>query len=566
MAAASSPAALLKSPSQVSLLWQRLFEVGRAAALPARLRLLEATQAARLAVITALQDPDWLGEASSSGASSAVADSLVNSAMPGGSAAAGANATPGPAGAGAAGWWERLPAAPANGFSKNGEDGILSYIFEHVHVTNKFYVDLGADAGHGSNTEMLRKVGWRGWLINRENQNQATGMYLEKLFPGNVMAVFNKYKMPRLVDLLVIDLDSNEAHVLHALWQAGVRPRVVMIETNNNFGEDSVLSFPAGYKFLTHQWTSCGQVCTRILDSGQYQRVICGASVRGLARMAELFDYFPTYLNKMNLFLIRGDLVPKAMRKTWTFDDVLKRSRGLGRKALPFPRKECMPFMDGLVPLVEPSPAAAKATPDAAKPTAAAKLPGAATKPAPAVAKPAPDAKAAIAAAVAEVIAKALAAAKPQPGAAEAGKAKTEKPPGGQKDEEASPRWRGLLMDCCNDNLTMGLHKEDVSPQSIISLFTKHKVHLPGRLPASNPRPRGQRPLRERLGAQLSRQAHTQQDGGHRRSSSPCGPVCTFAGERGAQQAVLCGAGAHGMFLLAKSAAYYSPAGGACSC
>merc|ERR1712216_388258 len=54
-------------------------------------------------------------------------------------------------------WWELLPSQPAGIFSQTSEDGILHFIFHNIGVSNKVYVEFGAEDGSQCNTRLLRE-------------------------------------------------------------------------------------------------------------------------------------------------------------------------------------------------------------------------------------------------------------------------------------------------------------------------------------------------------------------------------------------------------------------------
>lgn len=53
------------------------------------------------------------------------------------------------------------------------------------------------------------------------------------VWPGNIELLFEDHGVPKDFDLLVIDIDSNDYYVWHAIQS--YRPKVVMIETNPMF-------------------------------------------------------------------------------------------------------------------------------------------------------------------------------------------------------------------------------------------------------------------------------------------------------------------------------------------
>ena len=145
--------------------------------------------------------------------------------------------------------------------SQHGEEGVLEKIFEIVPPTSKYAVEFGAwDGIVASNTALLmREQGWGGLLIeghprrakklakNYADLPNVTTMH-RWIFPGNIELLFEEAGVPKDLDLLIIDIDSNDYYVWRAIRD--YRPKVVMIEANYNFRppERAVVDFhPMNY-------------------------------------------------------------------------------------------------------------------------------------------------------------------------------------------------------------------------------------------------------------------------------------------------------------------------------
>jgi hypothetical protein len=128
-------------------------------------------------------------------------------------------------------------------FSQNGEDGVLDKIFELITPTSRFAVEFGASDGiTGSNVRnLIINKGWSGLLIEgdcrfmhnlRANYRQApqAKTLCSFVYPGNVEVLFEEQGVPTDLDLLVIDIDSNDYYVWRVMHE--VRPKVVVIEYN----------------------------------------------------------------------------------------------------------------------------------------------------------------------------------------------------------------------------------------------------------------------------------------------------------------------------------------------
>ena len=131
-------------------------------------------------------------------------------------------------------------------FSQNDEDGIIAEIFRRIGTTNRVFAELGAGDGLENNTLFLLHQGWRGlWVDGSDAIDAAIAHYrplcetgrLEickrLVTPGNVDDLLAEHLREEEIDLLSVDIDGNDYHVLAAIHC--VRPRVIVVEYNAKF-------------------------------------------------------------------------------------------------------------------------------------------------------------------------------------------------------------------------------------------------------------------------------------------------------------------------------------------
>ncbi|MCG6919905.1 MAG: hypothetical protein LJF15_02300 [Acidobacteria bacterium] len=142
---------------------------------------------------------------------------------------------------------EILPANYAKTiFCQSGEDGILEKIFEVIPPTARFVIEFGAGDGvlYSNARRLIVREGWGALLIEGDEELAATlarnyvgfpGVRAVHawVFPGNVELLFEENGVPHDLDLLVIDIDSNDYYVWRAIRD--YRPKVVQIEYNGTF-------------------------------------------------------------------------------------------------------------------------------------------------------------------------------------------------------------------------------------------------------------------------------------------------------------------------------------------
>jgi len=130
--------------------------------------------------------------------------------------------------------------------SQCGEDGILEKIFDLLRIGRGACVEFGAwDGRHFSNTcHLIEDKGWSGVLIEgspakfqalRQNfAHRADVILLDKLVgfdPPNMLDdLLATTPLPSDFDLLSIDVDGNDYHILESIRR--YRPKVIVIEFN----------------------------------------------------------------------------------------------------------------------------------------------------------------------------------------------------------------------------------------------------------------------------------------------------------------------------------------------
>lgn len=133
-------------------------------------------------------------------------------------------------------------------YSQYGEDGIIKKIFEIMGTTSKIAVEFGAwDGIHLSNTANLwiNDKSWRAVLVESDEKkfeklrNNLDGADVQCLAVHNyvgisennsIEALLKAFNITEPVDLMSIDIDGNEYHILESLKT--IRPRLIICEYN----------------------------------------------------------------------------------------------------------------------------------------------------------------------------------------------------------------------------------------------------------------------------------------------------------------------------------------------
>ena len=183
-----------------------------------------------------------------------------------------------------------------NETSQFGEDGILEAIFERIHTTNKWCLEVGAaDGEFCSNTNRLIKAGWSGlWieandkeykkLVNKWEGTEGLSLLHRRVVaagPDSIDSIMAQCAVPYDLDLMVIDVDGQDYELLKPL---NARPRVLMIEfEHNQDGKDEMFVPEPGGAGQAGEWI--------------------------MAQLLEAKGYTPVVKTFCNIIAIRNDLI-----------------------------------------------------------------------------------------------------------------------------------------------------------------------------------------------------------------------------------------------------------------
>jgi len=197
--------------------------------------------------------------------------------------------------------------------SQHGEDGIIAHIFSKIGVKNGTFVEFGSGGERGCNSSNLAiNFGWRGLFIDGSKENVLNGndyySSFSQIKPGNVKffhSWITKENINKIIknngfegeiDLLSIDIDGNDYHILKAIDV--VKPRMIIIEYNASLGTKDSLTV----KYKPH-----------LQSEGWY----CGASIKALTKLASKKGYVLVGCesNGSNAFYVRKDLAKGKVKE-----------------------------------------------------------------------------------------------------------------------------------------------------------------------------------------------------------------------------------------------------------
>ena len=199
-------------------------------------------------------------------------------------------------------------------YSQNDEDGIIQEIFARIGVTNRTFIEFGVGNGLENNTTYLLAQGWSGlWIEGSQAQadhiqaNFAPALSRKQLTltrafatPTTINTLFADAGFSGEIDLLSVDIDGNDYHVLEAIEV--VKPRVIVLEYNAKFRPPVSWVMPFNEH---HQWDGTDRfgasLCAfdSLLNPRGYRLV--GCNITGI-----------------NAFFVRADLVEGKFEAPFT--------------------------------------------------------------------------------------------------------------------------------------------------------------------------------------------------------------------------------------------------------
>ena len=137
-----------------------------------------------------------------------------------------------------------------SGFSQNGEDGILDVLRGQLSSSNRFFVEIGAADGVENNSSWLAvmekynglMVEGDSWLVGRANRTvvplsigaECINMFVDTGNIGDLKSLMLHYDP----DVFSLDIDGNDYYIAKGIFEAGIRPKIFVVEYNSVFGPD----------------------------------------------------------------------------------------------------------------------------------------------------------------------------------------------------------------------------------------------------------------------------------------------------------------------------------------
>jgi hypothetical protein len=177
------------------------------------------------------------------------------------------------------------------GKAEKYKDSLIQHVFDCIGTTNKCYAEVGAGDGINNSTVwyLREHCGWHGILLDMAFSNSNINLYQIELTKDNICPIFKQYHMPKMFDLLSIDLDSNDYWILAELLKE-YKPRVIIAETNVRFNTYEKLARKYEQPYGNNNsngWWGTSPYCYKLLG--------------------EKYGYTAVYINADDIFLIQSD-------------------------------------------------------------------------------------------------------------------------------------------------------------------------------------------------------------------------------------------------------------------
>jgi hypothetical protein len=137
-----------------------------------------------------------------------------------------------------------------SGFSQNGEDGILDVLRSQLRSANRYFVEIGAADGIENNSAWLVVAErYNGLMIEGDPRlvERARRTMVSYSIGAECHAMFvTRESAPRVKelafhldpDVFSLDIDGNDYYLASALFEAGFRPKIFVVEYNSVFGPE----------------------------------------------------------------------------------------------------------------------------------------------------------------------------------------------------------------------------------------------------------------------------------------------------------------------------------------
>lgn len=201
---------------------------------------------------------------------------------------------------------DRLADAEFKVFSQGGDDGIIQYLINKIHIPDKTFIEFGVENYIESNTRfLLKKDNWSGLIIDGSSRAtdfiKADDIYYQHelkvvtsfITAENINELIFSQDITGEIGLLSVDIDGVDYWVWKAITV--VQPVIVVVEYNSVLGVEKAVTVPYKPDFVRSR--------------EHHSNLYFGASIKALCALAEEKGYAFVGSNSMgnNAYFIKKD-------------------------------------------------------------------------------------------------------------------------------------------------------------------------------------------------------------------------------------------------------------------
>ena len=148
-----------------------------------------------------------------------------------------------------------------SGFSQNGEDGLIDYLTRRMVHSTRAFLEIGSSDGIENNTAwlvfarrfsgvMVEADGKKSKLSELAGPGLRAGVTCLNLFVDNDnLDTVLAHNAVEHLDVLSVDIDGIDYHVVSKLLEHGLRPAILAVEYNATFGPRRTVTVPYHPRF-----------------------------------------------------------------------------------------------------------------------------------------------------------------------------------------------------------------------------------------------------------------------------------------------------------------------------
>jgi len=131
-----------------------------------------------------------------------------------------------------------------SGFSQNGEDGIIDVLRSQLVSSNRYCIEIGASDGIENNTAWLVVAEkYSGIMIEGNPTLARRAGFVTPWYYSMFVTRHNVHELKSKAfkldpDVFSLDIDGNDYYIAQALFEAGFRPKIFVVEYNSVYGPE----------------------------------------------------------------------------------------------------------------------------------------------------------------------------------------------------------------------------------------------------------------------------------------------------------------------------------------